>query len=166
MTPTWIGGIFARELRALRREIEAYPDEAAIWQVPPGISNSGGTLTLHLAGNIQYFVGAVLGGSGYVRDRDAEFKRRNVPRLELLAQIDAALRAAAALDHLDAATLAKPYPQAVGGVRATTGDWLLHLISHFGYHLGQVDYHRRLVTGEAGQIKALPIGELRTATPA
>ena len=136
MTPTWIGGVLARELRALRREIEAYPDEAAVWQVPQGISNSGGTLALHLAGNIQYFIGAVLGGSGYVRDRDAEFNRRNVPRQELLAQIDAALRAVAALDQLDASALAKPFPQAVGGSRFTTGDWLLHLVSHFGYHLG------------------------------
>src|SRR5438067_3683862 len=80
MLTSWIGGILARDLRALRREIEAYPNERDLWQVQPGITNSAGNLALHLAGNLQYFVGAVLGGTGYVRDRDAEFKRRDVPR--------------------------------------------------------------------------------------
>src|SRR5439155_226332 len=71
MLTSWIGGILARDLRALRREIEAYPNERDLWQVQPGITNSAGNLALHLAGNLQYFVGAVLGGTGYVRDRDA-----------------------------------------------------------------------------------------------
>src|SRR5207244_10417693 len=93
MLATWIAAIMSRDLRALRREIEAYRDERDLWRGAPGISNCGGTLALHLAGNIQFFVGTVLGATGYVRDRDAEFGRRDVPRTELLREIDAALAA-------------------------------------------------------------------------
>src|SRR5437588_7698292 len=93
MLTTWIAAIMSRDLRALRREIEAYADERDLWRVPPGISNCGGTLALHLAGNIQFYVGTVLGATGYVRDRGAEFGRRDVPRIELLREIDAALAA-------------------------------------------------------------------------
>src|SRR3989442_6853389 len=93
MLTTWIAAILRRDLGALRREIEAYADERDIWRVAPGISNCAGTLALHLAGNIQCFVGAVLAGTGYVRDRDAEFARRDVPRGELLRGKDAAIAA-------------------------------------------------------------------------
>src|SRR4029077_19219374 len=87
-TTTWISAIMARDLRALRRELEAYADERDIWRIQPGISNSAGNLALHLTGNLQYFIGTVLGGTGYVRDRDAEFNRRDVSRAELLRQVD------------------------------------------------------------------------------
>src|SRR2546421_5404024 len=93
MLTTCIAAIMSRDLRALRREIEAYGDERDLWRVAPGISNCAGTLALHLAGNIQFFVGAVLAGTGYVRDRDAEFARRDGPRAELLRGIDAAVAA-------------------------------------------------------------------------
>src|SRR5205809_5892030 len=88
MLTSWIGGILARDLRALRREIEAYPNERDLWRVQPGISNSAGNLALHLAGNLQYFLGAVLGETGDVRDRDAEFPRRDVPRVQVLRGVD------------------------------------------------------------------------------
>src|SRR5262245_13323309 len=89
-TTAAIGRMLSRELRTLRREVEAYPDDATLWKAPPGVPNAAGTLALHLAGNIQHYVGAVLGGSGYVRDRPAEFSKRDVPRDEILREIDAA----------------------------------------------------------------------------
>jgi len=163
---TALAGVIARDLRALRRELEAYPDERDLWRVVPGIANSGGTLALHLAGNFKHFVGAVLGATGYVRDRGAEFSRRDVPRSELLREIDEALAAVQrTLAQLGDDTLAPPFPQAVGGVTVTTGDFLLHLATHLTYHLGQVDYHRRMVTGQAGQIRAVAVDELGSSPP-
>jgi uncharacterized damage-inducible protein DinB len=160
-----IGGLLKRDLRALRREIEAYAKEPDLWRLPPGIANSAGNLALHLAGNLQYFVGAVLGGTAYVRDRDAEFSRRDVPRAELLREIDAALDAVArGMDKVADHDLAQPFPQAVGGVRVTTEAFLLHLATHLTYHLGQVDYHRRLITGQPAQIRAVAVTELPSAT--
>src|SRR2546429_3228453 len=84
MLTTWIAAILRRDLGALRREIEAYADERDIWRVAPGISNCAGTLALHLGGNIQFFVGAVLAGAGYVRDPHAEIARRGGPPARLL----------------------------------------------------------------------------------
>src|SRR5712692_10019015 len=166
MLTTWIAAILRRDLGALRREIEAYADERDIWRVAPGISNCAGTLALHLAGNIQFFVGAVLGGTGYVRDRDAEFSRRDVPRAELLREVDAAIATVALLSRVSDADLAKAFPQPVAGVTLATGDFLLHLAAHFTYHLGQVDYHRRLLTGQAAQIRAVLPTELASAQAA
>ena len=144
--------LLLRDLSALRREVEAYPEEPQLWACPPGISNAAGTLTLHCAGNLQHYIGARLGGPGYVRDRSAEFARRDVPREELLAEVDRALAAVeGALDRLDRATLPADYPEPVGGRTITTGLFLVHLATHLTYHLGQVDYHRRMVTG-AGAI--------------
>ncbi|WP_236646351.1 DinB family protein [Gemmatirosa kalamazoonensis] len=150
-----------RELGAVRRSVEAYPDEASLWQVPAGLPNAGGTLVLHIAGNLQHYIGAVLGNSGYVRDRDAEFSRRDVPRAELLAEIDAATEAVdrtlAALpnDWLDAV-----YPERVAGHDVLTRDYIIHLASHLAYHLGQLDYHRRAITGDRRGIGALAPAEL------
>ena len=95
MMKDWIAMVMPRELKALRREVESYPSDAELWESAPGITNPGGNLVLHLAGNIQYFLGAVLGGSGYKRYRDAEFGSRDVPRADLLREIDGAIAAVA-----------------------------------------------------------------------
>lgn len=141
----WIVG---RDLDALAGQIERYPDDEALWRVGGTILNPAGTLVLHLAGNLRAYVGAVLGGTGYVRDRDAEFSRRGVGRAELLALI-ATCRAEVvpALDALDPARLEAPYPGPLPGPLegATTHRFLLHLCAHLGWHRGQVDYHRRLL---------------------
>src|SRR5437667_12011297 len=105
----WIARILVRDLRALRREVESFADERDLWRVPPGIRNSAGTLALHLAGNIRYYIGTVLGGTGYVRDRDAEFALRDVPRTDLPGDIEGAIVAVeAGKRHVSAADVAKP----------------------------------------------------------
>lgn len=162
-----VAAILDRELRALRRELEAYPDEQAIWRELPGVPNSAGTLALHLAGNLQHYIGARLAGTGYVRDRDAEFARRGVSRAELLAEVERARAAVrAGLGALEPAALERDYPEAVARSRVRTGDYLIHLCAHFAYHLGQVDVHRRAVTGAAAGIGAVRAAELGSARPA
>jgi hypothetical protein len=150
-----------RELRALRRELEAYPDERAIWQVLPGLPNTAGTLALHLAGNLQHYIGARLGHSGYVRNRDAEFSRRGVARDELVAEIERARAAVqAGLASLQPGDLDRDFPEAVAPSPVRTGDYLVHLCGHFAYHLGQVDAHRRLATGVGQGVGAMRPAEL------
>jgi uncharacterized damage-inducible protein DinB len=156
--------IMVRDLRALHREIALYPSDESLWRVPPGISNSGGTLALHLAGNIQHFVGAQLGETGYVRDRDSEFAVRDLSREELLHKIEQTVTVVQeTFERLDSRRLAEEYPQEVGGVNMRTDDFLVHLASHLGYHLGQVDYHRRLVTGVSATAGTMRLPELATA---
>jgi hypothetical protein len=162
MLLTSVASILDRDLRALRRELEAYPDEHDIWRLPPGLHNSAGTLALHLAGNLQHFFGAKLGGTGYVRNRPAEFATRDVPRASILREVEAA-RAAVRLVVERSVELDADYPEVIGGVRVNTGEYLIHLVSHFAYHLGQIDYHRRVVTGQTNGVGAVRVPELATA---
>ena len=142
--------ILCRDLDAFTREVELFPDDDLPWAILPGLSNSAATLALHVAGNLQHFVGAVLGESGYVRKRELEFSRRQGTRAELvtgLAQARAIVESV--VGRLSDDDLARPYPELVGGRRLITGDFLLHLSSHLAFHLGQADYLRRALTGEA-----------------
>ena len=153
--------LLTRELRAVRRELEAYPDDASVWRVIPGIPNTGGTLALHVAGNIRHFIGAIVGRDGYVRDRDAEFSRRDVPRAELLGGIDAAIAAVQrAMGSADDATMRGAYPELVAGRRVSGSDFMVHLVAHLAYHLGQIDYHRRVATGDGRGMDAVSVREL------
>lgn len=144
----WIERVMMRDLESLTNEIEAYDSEESVWAVVPGATNSPGTLTLHIAGNIQHFIGSRLGGTGYVRNREAEFSRRDVKRSELLEEIGRARKALmTGIRALKPEQLRGEYPEKVGGVKLSTGQVLVHLAAHLAYHLGQVDYHRRIVTG-------------------
>lgn len=158
--------VLVRELKAVRREVEAYPDEQSVWKEAPGIANTAGTLVLHLCGNLRHFVGAVLGGHPYQRDRDAEFNRRDVPRADLLKELDAAIEAVDdALSRPEDARLSARYPMAIGGRLVTTSQFLVHLVAHLGYHLGQIDYHRRMLDPEAKPVNTLPLDELPSVEP-
>jgi uncharacterized damage-inducible protein DinB len=167
MLVSTVAAIVDRELRTVRRELEAYPDEHLLWQTVPGIPNSGGTLALHLAGNLQHYIGALLGHTGYVRDRPAEFARRNVPRAELLDEVETARSVVVSvLVRLRDEDLPKQFPEILGDVRVDTEEYLVHLLVHLAYHLGQLDTHRRLVTGDASGVGAVRHTELGTARPA
>ncbi|HEX7552073.1 MAG TPA: DinB family protein [Geothrix sp.] len=153
--------LFRRDLGCLGREIGAFPDDVMLWRTVPGISNSAGNLALHVAGNLRHFVGVVLGGTDYVRDRDSEFARREGTRAELVAELECtASDVEAGLAALTAAAEAAPYPAAVAGHHPTTGRFLLHLEVHLAFHLGQAGYLRRALTGEAGATGGMGIAEL------
>ena len=110
------------------------------------INNSAGNLCLHLVGNLKHFLGATLANTGFVRDRDAEFAQKDIPRAELVKGIDEAIAAVkTTLASLDRQNLAKPYPIDFFKKHGSTAFYLLHFSSHLNYHLGQINYHRRLL---------------------
>lgn len=151
-----------RDLRALGREVDAYPSDDLLWRIAPGTSNSAGTLVLHLAGNLEHFVGGVLGGTGYVRDREAEFATRDLTRADLHRRIHSAAQAVdAALSRISPEQWQAPYPIPVAGRTLGTADFLTHLATHLAYHLGQIDYHRRMLVPGSSVIDSVSIGELR-----
>ena len=148
-----------RELRALDREIAAYPDDDSVWSTPPGITNSAGTLVLHLTGNLRHFIGTVFGKTGYVRNREAEFSTKNLSRETLRAEVQATIAELdPILDRLGEDQLVGPFM--FGERQVRTADSLVHLAVHLGYHLGQIDYHRRLLTPSSGAADAMSIREL------
>ncbi len=138
--------LFRRDLEQLKREIELYRNENIIWHTEKGIANSAGNLCLHLIGNLNAFIGTELGNTGYIRDRPLEFSLKDVPRQELLTKIDETIAVVEnTLDKLTAEQLAADYPKEVFGKPMTTEYFLVHLSSHLMYHLGQINYHRRLL---------------------
>lgn len=164
MSTADVSRLINRELTSLRDELLAYPDEADLWKVPKGVPNSAGNLALHLVGNLRFFIGTQLGATGYVRDRDGEFSKRGIPRAEIVRSIETtADEVTRTLATLDPSVLDKPFPVEIGGNRIQTGLWLQHLASHLAYHLGQVDYHRRMVTGSSVSVGAIPVPPIALA---
>ena len=138
--------VIQRNLQQLKKEMSAYANEKDLWLMAGEIPNSAGNLCLHLCGNLQHFIGAVLGNSGYIRQREAEFSTRDVPVDELLSLIDTTMEVVSkTLNNLDAEILVKDYPEKVFTSPVTIEYFLIHLASHLGYHLGQINYHRRLL---------------------
>ena len=138
--------LYHRDLNKLKEELNAYASEESIWAVKDGISNSAGNLTLHLIGNLNHFIGATLGNSGYVREREKEFSLKNIPRHELIRNIDETIVVVQqTLLKLTQADLEKTFPIQVMQVDNTTGYMLTHLVAHLNYPLGQINYHRRLI---------------------
>lgn len=141
--------IFKRNLNQLKTEISTYPDEASLWKTSGDISNSAGNLTLHLIGNLKHYIGAVLGKSGYVRNRPAEFADKHVARTDLLLRIDETIAVVQnTLPSLSREDLQQVFPEQIGAQPATTEETLIHLTAHLAYHLGQINYHRRLIAHE------------------
>ncbi len=138
--------LFARDLNKLRSEIELYKKEENIWKIEGSIANSAGNLCLHLVGNLNTYIGKEIGGTGYVRNRESEFSLKNVPRTELLHKIDTTIQVVdQSLDKLDEHALASQYPVVIFDAPTSSEYILVHLATHLTYHLGQINYHRRLI---------------------
>ena len=60
-----ISQLLQRDLEKLKTEISSFKDEKKIWEISGEVKNSAGNLCLHLCGNLQHFIGAALGNSGY-----------------------------------------------------------------------------------------------------
>lgn len=139
--------IFERDLKRLITEINLYRDENNLWIVKEGISNSAGNLTLHLLGNLNYYIGGVLGHTGYIRHREDEFALKKVLRTDLITNIENCIVIVKnALNKLSSEDLKKDFPVEVKDKISTTDFILIHLATHLTYHLGQINYHRRLLT--------------------
>lgn len=138
--------LFNRDLEKLSQEINAYKNEKNIWLTEDGISNSAGNLCLHLLGNLNTYIGAEIGKTGYIRNRDLEFSMKDVTRQELLEGITKMKEIVQrSLDLMKDNELEQEYALLVFKEKTSTGYFLVHLAVHLGYHLGQVNYHRRML---------------------
>jgi hypothetical protein len=138
--------LFERDIDKLANELKLYIHEENIWALRDSINNPAGNLCLHLCGNLQHYVGHGIGHSAYVRDRDKEFSYKGLSRDALLREIDVTKAVVlSALRGMDPALLITPYPLPVFDYTMSHVHFLIHLLAHFGYHLGQINYHRRLI---------------------
>jgi hypothetical protein len=138
--------LFNRDLNQLKIEIESYQNESNIWTIQKGIANSAGNLCLHLVGNLNTYIGAEFGKTGYIRNRPLEFSLKDIPRAELLSKIQETIVVVDnALNTISEEELKKEYPLLVFENKTSTEFMLIHLTTHLAYHLGQINYHRRLL---------------------
>lgn len=138
--------LFRRDLNKLKTEIELYKNETNLWLVHKDTTNSAGNLCLHLVGNLNAFIGAELGKTGYVRKRDLEFSLKDIPRTELINKVDETIiMVEKVINKLTTEDLEKNFPIDVFKEKMTTEFFLVHLSTHLAYHLGQINYHRRLL---------------------
>lgn len=153
--------LLARELESFSRELALFPDDESIWRTREGVPNSAGNLALHVAGNLRHFVGAVMGGTGYVRDRDAEFSRRSGTRAEVAGEIADAVRTVRrVLPQLTDAQLDVEITPPGSPAPITTRRFLVHLCAHAGFHLGQAGYLRRMLLEDARSTNSVSVGRL------
>ncbi len=138
--------LFKRDFELLRKELKQFSPEEKLWKVTGSITNSAGNLTLHLCGNLRHYIGAILGGSHYVRNRDAEFSTTNlslISLLQLTGETETELEQA--FQKLTDEHLQKEFPAEVLNRKWITETFILHLYGHFNYHLGQINYLRRVL---------------------
>ena len=139
--------IFERDIDRMVNEIKLYSDEKKIWVIDKEIKNSAGNLCLHLCGNTQFYIGTIMGQTGYVRNRDLEFSEKFRTREQLLSEIATTRTSVtSSLRKFDPALLDTLYPEQTLGYPMTYTFFLVHLAAHFSYHLGQINYHRRLLS--------------------
>jgi Protein of unknown function (DUF1572) len=138
--------LFERDLNRLVKEIESYETEESLWLIKDGINNSGGNLALHLVGNLRTYIGKNLGSFDYIRNRKAEFSSKNIPKATLLTMIEETKSIVLkSLESLTVNSLEEIYVEEVLGYEMTTQYFLIHLYGHLNYHVGQINYHRRLL---------------------
>lgn len=145
---TELAALYRRDLARLVRQLDAI-DDARLWQVVPGVTNAAGNLLLHLNGNLREFVGRQIGGVEFVRDRPREFAATDVPRSEMIAALtELASLIPGVIERVPASRWDETYPENVLGEPLTHRQFVVHLYAHLSYHLGQIDYLRRVLTGE------------------
>jgi hypothetical protein len=138
--------LFNRDLNMLKFEIDSYQNEINLWKIESNISNSAGNLCLHLIGNLNTYIGAEFRKTGYTRNRALEFSLKDIPKAKLLSKIDATIIIVNnALDTISEEDLKVEYPLLVFENKTSTEFMLIHLTTHLAYHLGQINYHRRLL---------------------
>ncbi|TBO44923.1 DinB family protein [Pedobacter kyonggii] len=138
--------LFNRDLNKLKSEIGSYKNEANLWVINKEIANSAGNLCLHLIGNLNTYIGATLGGSNYIRKRELEFSLKDIPKQELINMIEATITVVnETLGKITDEQLNSEYPMLVFQEKTSTEFFLVHLTTHLAYHLGQINYHRRLL---------------------
>jgi hypothetical protein len=139
--------LFSRDLTRLIQELRAFPNDETLWESAPGVKNSAGNLVLHLEGNLREYIGRQLGQVAYTRVRDQEFAPAGISRDDLVRRMEQVKGLVVkVVSGLSDNELAAPYPESVLETTLCSRDFLVHLHGHLNFHLGQIDYLRRILT--------------------
>jgi hypothetical protein len=143
-----LADLFRRDLTRLTQELQAFPDDGSVWKTLPGVANSAGSLTRHLEGNLRHYIGTQLGSIPYTRDRAVEFGPTQVPLADLIQRIESLQPLIPnIIAGLNQSQLDAVFPEPLWGAERITSQFLFHLYGHLNFHLGQIGYLRRILTG-------------------
>jgi hypothetical protein len=145
MLTTILAGFYERDIRKMIEEVKLFKHETDLWRVQGSIKNSAGNLVLHIIGGTNHFFGATLAKTGYVRNRELEFSKKDTAKEELIAELEALVPLVTnTLIALTPEKLDADYPLLFDGMKRSTAYILVQLLGHLDYHLGQVNYIRRM----------------------
>ena len=123
------------------RELAAPLSEAEFWQKPYSYGNSFGHLVLHLTGNLNYYIGAQIANTGYVRNRPREFNDADPPsKAEALARFDEAVATVVATLKTQTAQGWSAAYSAAGARAEIRLDMVVQCAAHMQHHIGQMIY--------------------------
>lgn len=138
--------LYEKDLDKLIEELNLFKKEKDIWKTKGDVKNSAGNLALHLIGNLNHFIGRTLGNTDFIRKRDDEFSLKDIPREKLIEQIkDVKEVIKNTLPAISEEDMKKEFPLKIGENVFTTETLLAFLLAHLNYHLGQVNYLRRML---------------------
>jgi hypothetical protein len=138
--------LYKRELEKLKLEILSYESDELLWKQFEGTVPAG-NICLYLTGNLQHYIGNIVGDSGYIRNKEAEMKARNLSRERLTEEIDATRNTVVnTLEEVSKTDLQKIFPTNEFEEPVTTEYYLIHLLKNFSFYFGQIKYHHQLVS--------------------
>ncbi|HET8963143.1 MAG TPA: DUF1572 family protein [Chitinophagales bacterium] len=138
--------ILSQGIDKIISELNQYENEMDIWEIDGEIKNSAGNLAIHLSGSINYFIGAVMAKNGYVRNRDAEFSEKNISREKMISELNTTKTMMEEfISQQDADFYNAIFPLQTFGENRSNHYALMIMAVHLNYHLGQINYHRRLI---------------------
>ena len=145
MLNTILATFYERDLRKVIDEVNLFQKEEDLWKTRGSVKNSSGNLVLHLIGGLNHYVGTNLAQTGYVRNRDQEFARKDVPGKQLVAELEALIPMVKnTLSALTPEQLDAEFPIVFDGAKNRTSYVLVSMLAHLNYHLGQINYLRRI----------------------
>ncbi|NHA06642.1 DUF1572 family protein [Mucilaginibacter sp. HC2] len=141
-----LAGFYERDLRKLIEEVNLFKNEEDLWRTQGTVKNPAGNLVLHLIGGLNHLIGKTLAKSGYVRNRDEEFSRKGVKREELVTGLEELiLLINRTIKSLTPEQMDGEFPIFFDKPHTSVSYVLVQLMAHLNYHLGQVNYIRRVL---------------------
>lgn len=139
-----LSDFYERDIRKLMEEVNLFRDDQNLWKTQGAVKNSCGNLVLHIAGGLNYFIGEGLAQTGYVRNRELEFSKKEVDKQELISQLEELIPLISkTVSSLTPEQMEKEFPIFFDKPGTSVSYVLVQLLLHLNYHLGQVNYLRR-----------------------
>lgn len=145
MITTLLIDLYSRELDRFKNEILAFENDELPWKMADGLNITAGNICLSLCGSLQHNIGNMIGDSGYIRNKEAEQKAKNITRERLVEEIENAKGIVVnTLEEISKSDLLKIFPSKEFEEPITTEYFLIHQLSQLSFSIGQISILRNV----------------------